>query len=157
MIEEIRQALDRLWKEGYIRGRCWGPKDEDNPFSGNNIVIATGNELVLVSETGEVREFFSIKGTSLGRKVRKLLKEKGLILKEEKILTMTDYTWFCPVCNKRGETEDYGENPQVLANRIFSQHAEASPECNSRNVQVLNRDLVLQEQITELVSLEKVK
>ena len=78
-----RRVLDSLWKKSLLRGsRCWGPKREDNPFSASNIIIATGSELISVSqnENGELRihEFSKTENTSLGKEARAVLQSQGL-------------------------------------------------------------------------------
>ena len=82
---QARQALDLLWKkEAQLKGRCWGPKSEDNPFSATNITIAIGTELVSVSQTDDgrlrIHEFSKTENTSLGERVRTILQDQGLVV-----------------------------------------------------------------------------
>jgi hypothetical protein len=84
-----RKALDSLWEETDLRGRCWGRKKEtsQNPFSGTNITIAEDNEAVTINALPDlngnpvlvIHEFRRARGTALGRKVRKILDEAELI------------------------------------------------------------------------------
>ncbi len=76
-----RKVLDDLWKEAHLKGRCWGPRKKGNPYAATNITIAIGNELVSISYNGELKihEFVLAKNTSLGRKIRKLLRKHKLL------------------------------------------------------------------------------
>ena len=48
---KARKALNILFeKRAWLKGRCWGPKRKTNPFSGTNITIAIGDELVSISQ-----------------------------------------------------------------------------------------------------------
>ena len=81
-----RKALNSLWKSSLLRGWCWGPKREDNPFSASNITIATEEELISISQTEEgklrIHEFSKTKDTSLGNKAKAILLSKGLSFEE---------------------------------------------------------------------------
>ncbi len=84
---QARKALDSLWKEeAQLKGRCWGPKGKDNPFSATNITIAIGTELVSISQTDDgqlrIHEFSKTENTSLGERVRKILQEEGLVVED---------------------------------------------------------------------------
>lgn len=80
---KARKSIDELWKNADLRGRCWGVKKKDgNCFRGTNITIGYGDEIVSVSERDGklvVHEFVRARSTTLGQKVKKLLKEKSLI------------------------------------------------------------------------------
>lgn len=81
---QARKVLDELWSEADLRGRCWGLRKgikSDNPFAGTNITIAVGGELVSVSRKGDelvIHEFVKSPDTALGRKVRAILRLRGL-------------------------------------------------------------------------------
>ncbi len=53
LIVKARKALQLLWERADLKGRCWGPKREDNPYSATNITFAVKDELVSVSQKGE--------------------------------------------------------------------------------------------------------
>lgn len=86
---KARKALDELWCLAWLKGRCWGKKleQEQNPYQNSNITIAVGNELVSVSQNIDnslsVHEFYRTSHTSLGKRVRAILRENGLKIKEE--------------------------------------------------------------------------
>ena len=76
-----RKALEELWREADLKGRCWGPRKPENPFAGTNITIAIGGELVSVSQREGalvIHEFARSPDTALGRKVRAILRASGL-------------------------------------------------------------------------------
>lgn len=82
-----RQALNLLWeKEADLKGRCWGPKRENNPYSASNITIAIGTELVSISQDPDgslrIHEFSRTEGTLLGERIREILQREGLSFKE---------------------------------------------------------------------------
>ena len=74
---KAREVLGSIWKESDLKGRCWGPTREDNPYVKSNITLAIGEELISVSQNQEgeliIHEFVKTKGTSLGKTVRKIL------------------------------------------------------------------------------------
>lgn len=77
-----RKALSGLWKGAWLKGRCWGPKREDNPYGATNITLAIGKELVSISQKGNkliIHEFSKTNNTSLGRKIREIFKKEELI------------------------------------------------------------------------------
>lgn len=69
-----RHLLQPLWLIASSRGRTWGPKREDNLYSGSNITLIVGEEAVVISEGGNeklrIHEFRKVKNTVLGRRVR---------------------------------------------------------------------------------------
>lgn len=79
-----RKALDDLWKnEAQLKGRCWGPVKPDNPYMATNITIAIGNEMISISWDRKRKkfvfhEFRKTKNTSLGRKMKKIVRALGL-------------------------------------------------------------------------------
>lgn len=79
---KARKVLDFLWKKSQLKGRCWGPTDSKNPFSGSNITIAVGDELVSIIQNPDdslkIHEFRRSDNTELGNIVEKNLKEAGL-------------------------------------------------------------------------------
>lgn len=81
-----RKALDSVWKRASLKGRCWGPKRKDNPYSASNITIAVGEELVSISQDTDgnlkIHEFRKTEGTLLGEEVRTTLQREGLPIKE---------------------------------------------------------------------------
>jgi hypothetical protein len=81
-----RKALDLLWNEADLRGRCWGLKKAgDNPYAKTNITVCIGNELVSISRSQEgdkkliIHEFIKSEGTELGNRVRDILKKEELL------------------------------------------------------------------------------
>jgi len=79
---KARKALSPLWDKAHMQGRCWGRKSSANLYSGTNITIAHGNDLVSVSERdGQliIHEFERKPGTKLGKQTRELLREAGLL------------------------------------------------------------------------------
>jgi len=46
LLAKARQVLEPLWRAAWLKGRCWGPKSEKNPYSATNITFCIGNELV---------------------------------------------------------------------------------------------------------------
>lgn len=83
---DARKALHPLWIKAFLRGRCWGVKQEDkNPFQGTNITMGTENEIVTVSQADgilKIHEFKRTTGTSLGNATKELLRRKNLKFKE---------------------------------------------------------------------------
>ena len=81
-IIKARKVLNSLWQEASLKGRCWGLAKRDNPYSATNITIAIGTELVSVSQgkDGKLRihQFTRAKGTSLGRRVKRILRNNKL-------------------------------------------------------------------------------
>jgi hypothetical protein len=81
-----RKALDVLWNEADLRGRCWGLKKAgNNPYAKTNITVCIGNELVSISRSQKgdkkliVHEFTKSEGTKLGNRVRDILEKEGLL------------------------------------------------------------------------------
>ena len=71
---------------------------------------------------------------------------------------MSGYIWYCEICHKRGEVDCEGvDDPRLIIKRIYEAHAKVSPDCEPANVQVLDQNMVKQEELTRLISLEKVK
>jgi len=89
ILVNARKILDNLWEKTDLRGRCWGiVKKEGNPFKGTNIVLAVGDELVLVSQDNDhlkIHEFVLVdnNSTSLGKQVHALIEEAMLPLKTQ--------------------------------------------------------------------------
>lgn len=81
-IIKARRVLDPLWRQSQLRGRCWGPKSKENPYSATNITFAIQDQLVSISQTDEgelrIHEFRKANNTSLGAKVKKLFREAGI-------------------------------------------------------------------------------
>ena len=77
----------------------------------------------------------------------------------EDILPEGDYKWRCLVCgNKGGYDCDGTDDPKIIADHIFEAHWEASGgECPSENLEVFNRDMVIQKELMEFVKLKLVK
>lgn len=79
LLVEARHTLQPLWEKACLKGRCWGPKREGNPFSGSNITFAVEGELVSISQEGNglvIHEFSEARNTSLGKKVREILQKE---------------------------------------------------------------------------------
>ena len=82
-----RFAVDSIWKDSDLKGRCWGPKRSEriSSYAGTNITLAISDELVTICMNKEtkrliVHEFKRIKRTKLGQKIRQLLRKKQLPL-----------------------------------------------------------------------------
>lgn len=78
-----RKALDSVWQACLLKGRCWGPKTKDNPFSASNITLANETELVSICQLPDgklrIHEFCkTIGGTQLGIQIRQKLEEAGI-------------------------------------------------------------------------------
>jgi len=76
-----RKAMETLWQEAHLKGRCWGPRNPSNRYAATNITIAIGDQLVSVSwRKGKlvIHEFVRTKNTLLGRRVKKVLQKHGL-------------------------------------------------------------------------------
>jgi len=83
---QARIILNSLWQNALLKGRCWGPKTEDNPFAASNITIAIGTELISVSQKINgvlvIHEFSKTTETSLGLKAKELLEQSGLVVED---------------------------------------------------------------------------
>lgn len=83
-IIKARKVLQPLWDTALLKGRCWGPKKPDNPFSATNITFAFEDELISVSqaEDGKLRVhgFRRDDDTEAGRAVKNLLQKNGLVV-----------------------------------------------------------------------------
>jgi len=122
--------------------------------------------LVSVSRKGEgliVNEFQRTTGTKLGRQVRELLQEAGLLSGKSEILSSSGYTWKCNICRKKGEVDpglagevdSRGAGARELANRIYRSHEDASPGCPPGNLEVINPQMVIEKRLMDLISLER--
>lgn len=85
-IGEVCEVLDSLWESALLKGLCRGLEKESNSFGVNNLIMANGTEVILVSQTGGgelvVHEFCRVVGgTELGNQAREILEEKGLPVK----------------------------------------------------------------------------
>jgi len=164
LIRKARRILQPLWERAYLRGNCWGPKSEKNPYSGNNIVFALGEELVSISQRGNsliVHEFRKTENTALGKRVKKLLQTlqvKPLILTEEEAIPMTDFMWCCFACGKRRGV-DSAFDPYITVQNIINSHREVSPKCQPTVFQfkIYNREFKEETKLLEILSLELVK
>lgn len=87
-----RKILDAFWNASLLRGRCWGPRKNGNPFRASNITFTSGpdsekTELVSVLELPDgslrIHEFVLAKGTKLGALVRQRLEANGLTLERK--------------------------------------------------------------------------
>lgn len=84
---EARKVLDSLWREIPLRGRPWGlKKSGTNCYGGTNILLATDKELVSISMNSKgnlrIHEFKRSKNTSLGRQIKKRLRQNNLPLEK---------------------------------------------------------------------------
>lgn len=86
---KARRALDPLWKkEAWLKGRTWGRrrKNENNPYEGTNITLAIEKELVAISQGKngrlKIHEFSKTQETSLGKRIREILRKEGLVLED---------------------------------------------------------------------------
>jgi len=83
-----RAALEDMWERVVqLKGRCWGPSKEDNPYKGSNITMAIGDELVSVcqGDDGRIRihQFSKTDTTSLGAQVKEVFEQAGLLVEED--------------------------------------------------------------------------
>jgi len=162
LLIKSRKALQPLWEQASLKGRCWGPKREDNPYTATNITFGIGNELVSISQGGNklvIHEFRKRRNTKLGEMVRKILLEKGLISEEKEVILMAaDYIWSCRKCKKRGEFDATGiTDPISIVNHICDDHQKATPGCSATNLQILDHEMRIQEKLMELLGLKRVK
>ena len=70
---QARLAVDSIWKDSDLKGRCWGPRGSGSgsSYAGTNITLAIGDELVTISHNRKtdaliVHEFKRIPRTKLG-------------------------------------------------------------------------------------------
>jgi hypothetical protein len=169
LLTKARQVLEPLWRAAWLKGRCWGPKSEKNPYSATNIIFCIGSELVSISQSNEglvIHEFQRTTDTKLGERVKDLFQRAGLMPVEIKeVISPRGYTWYCTVCRKRGEidpgrlveVDSRGEGARDLVRKIDKEHARVSPMCHNPHIEVLDENLVKQEKITDLLSLKRVK
>jgi hypothetical protein len=169
LLIKARHVLDPLWKAAWLRGSCWGPKTEKNPYAATNITFCINDELVSVSQQGErlvVHEFRKTTGTKLGKEVRELLQRTRLMPpKIREIVSRSGNTWCCTACGKRGEfdpgllaeVDSRGEGARDVIRKIDKDHREASPMCIRPVIEVFDENMVKQEQLTKLLALERVK
>lgn len=80
---KARAALKTIWDTAMLKGRCWGPISDNNPYSASNITIANYDELVTISiGLGGlliVHEFkLSPKRTNLGNDIKEVLEKSGI-------------------------------------------------------------------------------
>ena len=77
LIIKAREVLQPLWEKADLKGRCWGPKRDDNPYSATNITFVVKDELISVSQSGKntliIHEFQKTTDTELGKKVKEIL------------------------------------------------------------------------------------
>lgn len=82
---KARKAIGHLWKEALLKGRCWGPRREGNPYSRSNITLAVDGELVSISQEPDgtlvIHEFAKAKNTGLGNRVKEILSKEGLVFR----------------------------------------------------------------------------
>ena len=168
LLIKARKALEPLWRAAQLKGRCWGPKSDKNPYSTTNITFAIGKEMITISQgTGGlvIHEFQEANDTKLGRRVKELLKRAGLLQIEVKeVVSPKGYTWYCTVCRKRGEVDpgrltevdSRGEGARELMIKINKEHAAASPYCSAPHIEVLDENLVKLEGIADILALERV-
>jgi hypothetical protein len=84
-----RNALNGIWSQAHLRGRCWGLRSlPQNPFPGSNITMASEGEFITISlvPNGElvVHQFCRcIGGTKLGNEIIAKLKKAHLKIKGE--------------------------------------------------------------------------
>jgi len=159
---KTEQALNPLWQKARLKGYCWDLKSE----SGISLMVCLGEESVFVSkdEKGLItHEFRETTGTKLGRQVRKLLREAGLLPGKSAILSSSSYTWKCSVCGKRGEVDpglagevdSRGAGARELAIRIYEAHEDASPGCPPGNLEVISPQMVTEKDLMRLISLKR--
>lgn len=168
LIIRARKALNSLWVIALLKGRCWGPKRYDNPYSATNITFVVGGELVSISQregTLVVHEFCQAKNTRLGKTVREILRREGIPLEDDVVpLTKAKTTpqepffmWGCEKCKRRGTVEyEDGYTLIVVASRLYREHAAASPGCSHTNVRIFDHNMVEQQNFTRYLSLVKV-
>lgn len=163
LIIKARKAVNPLWLISWLKGRCWGPKREDNPYSATNITFFVGKEGVSISQHGDklaVHEFYETKGTKLGRMVKEILRKEGLSFEgdevaeaiKRKVPNVPYFMWCCEKCKTRGivEYED-GDDLLLIVRRIYKAHEEASrtiPGCDSANVRIFDHNMVERKDFT---------
>ncbi|MBU1102436.1 hypothetical protein KJ853_02155 [Patescibacteria group bacterium] len=89
-LELAREALEEIWQDAELRGRAWGRKKKDgghNPFYGSHILVARGDELVILSSKdgkryGEVviHQFKKVPATFLWQEIKNTLLKKNIPL-----------------------------------------------------------------------------
>lgn len=168
LINEARKALNSVWMIAWLKGRCWGPKRENNPHGGSNINIFVANEAVAISQHGDklaIYEYRQTENTKLGKMVRETLIRAGMALddgdavaaKTGKMPQEPYYMWGCEKCKKRGVIEyQDGDDPIVVAGHIFKEHAAFSPGCSHTNVKIIDHNMQEQKEFTRYLSLVKV-
>ncbi len=81
---KARKALDGLWRETDLKGRCWGLRRNGNRYQDTNITLAQGKELVTISMDKEgrllVHVFRKAKKSSLGETIKEALQAAALPL-----------------------------------------------------------------------------
>jgi len=168
LLVKARQVLEPLWRAAWLKGRCWGPKSEKNPYSATNITFCIGSELVTISQGKGglvIHEFQRCSNTKLGKRAKELLRKADVMQFEVKeVVSPQGYTWYCTVCRKRGEVDpgrlievdSRGEGARDLIRKINKEHAAVSPFCSAPHIEVLDENLVKLEGIADILALEKV-
>ena len=84
---QARKVLAPLWKKAMLKGRCWGPRNGNNPYGASNITLAIGEELVSISQKPDgtliIHEFAKAEETLLGTMVKEILRRQGLVSNTE--------------------------------------------------------------------------
>ena len=167
LLVRARKAVNALWVMAWLKGRCWGPKRDNNPYSATNITFLIGDELVSISQHGNqlaIHEFHKAENTKLGGMVKEVLRREGLSIKGEEQLVSKKgkprepyFMWGCEKCKKRGVVEyEDGDDLKIVARRIYEEHAEATPGCPHESVKIIDHNLVEQQDFTRFISLARV-
>jgi hypothetical protein len=167
-INEVRHILNALWLVSWMRGRCWGPKRKNNPYGGSNINLFIGDESVAISQYGEgviICEFRRTEGTKLGKMVKESLVKAGIKVHNNDFVVKNDermprppyFMWGCEKCKKRGVVEyQEGDDQTIVADHIFEQHADFSPDCDHFSPRIIDDKMVEQLEFEKFFSLTKI-
>jgi|WetSurMetagenome_2_1015567.scaffolds.fasta_scaffold348579_1 hypothetical protein len=171
LINAARKALTPVWAIAQSRGRCWGPKRENNPQSGSNINFFIGKYSVAVCQHGDKIAIYTYvrvedsKALPIVALIAGLLRKAGIPLEEDNIIAAKKdkmpqepfYMWGCEKCKKRGTIEyEDGDDPMVVAGHIYKDHSSASPGCAHSNVWIIDHNMVEQKEFTRYISLTKI-
>lgn len=172
LMVKARKVLNPLWLISWLRGRCWGAKRDNNPYSATNITFFVGKEGVSISRHGDklaVHEFYETKGTKLGRMVKEILRREGLPFEGDeaagavkwKVPNVPYFMWCCEKCKTRDTVEyENGDDLLLVANHIYKGHEKAPkaiPGCDRANVRIFSHDMIEQKDFTRFIALKRVK
>lgn len=170
LLWKARNVLEPLWKEAQMKGStCWGPKSAKNPHSGPNLVFRVGDEMVTISQPADrliMQEFQKTTNTKLGQRVRELFRRAGLIRDREEIFSLSEFTWCCSACKRKGkvnpgileEVDSRGEGAGEAIKEAYREHEKLTPGCDPKNVDFYDKNLIKQVDLKQvaLALLERV-